>query len=411
MNTRLNIVRMKIEEIKPANYNPRKISKKEWDSLEKSLERFGVVEPLVINSRTGNLVGGHQRLDVLKHRGEKEVDVNVIDLSLEDEKALNLALNKISGEWHEDRLKQIITELSAVNYDLQYTGFDAQDVQEYFGRSYLEEIGLKNPSEEDYEVPVEAHIRTIQTGIKAGDVFQLGEHRIMCGDATSLEDIKILTKGEKTCMVLTDPPYNTGMSAKKNNDSTWLNHMFDDDYTPEEYEKLLNEVMSNYNEITQENAVLYVFLDWRKMHELVPIIKKYYKYTNMIVWDKVVHGLGSDYQYTHELIAVAKKGKPQINSHQGQEYQDIWHVQRKVGRNNEHATAKPTNLLEIPIRHATKEKDLIIDLFAGSGSTIIAAEQTKRKAYGMEISPQYCQVIIERWEKLTGKKAEKVIQN
>ncbi len=129
----------------------------------------------------------------------------------------------------------------------------------------------------------------------------------MCGDSTSTDDIDTLMDGQKADMVFTDPPYNTGMSEKTNNGSTWLNHMFNDDYSDEEWETFMSDFMTSINYSMKDDTVAYVCLDWRRNHELIPHIKSHFKLSNIIVWDKVVHGLGSDYKYTYELINVCKK--------------------------------------------------------------------------------------------------------
>ena len=208
-------------------------------------------------------------------------------------------------------------------------------------------------------------------------------------------------------MAFTDPPYNTGMSAKTNAGSTWLNHFFDDNYTDSEWAAFLPKIITALDAFTADDSATYISFAWKRNHELVPEIIKKFKLSNIIIWDKVVHGLGSDYQYTYEVINVCKKGKPVIDSHQGeQEYQDVWHIQRKVGKNDDHATAKPVELCERAIRHATRPNGTVLDIFGGSGTTLIAAEQTNRTCYMMELDPKYCDVIIKRWENLTGLKAE-----
>lgn len=233
-------------------------------------------------------------------------------------------------------------------------------------------------------------------------------HYLLCGDATSIDDVERLMDGEKADMVFTDPPYNTGMTEKGNAGSTRLNHMFDDSFTEEEWDVFMQDFMNMYYMQTKEDSSCYVCLDWRRNHELIPKIKDSgYKLSNIIVWDKVVHGLGSDYQYTYELINVCKKGKPKINSHQGtdSEYSDVWHIQRKMGKDEDHATKKPQEVCSRPIRHATDKGQIVLDLFGGSGSTLIACEQLERRCFMSELSPQYVRVVIDRWEKLTGEKA------
>ncbi len=181
--------------------------------------------------------------------------------------------------------------------------------------------------------------------------------------------------------------------------------MFADKYSPEEWETFLHDTFANYYAFTKGEAAYYVFIDWRRVGDLRKHMEETLHISNVIVWDKVVHGLGSDYKYTYELIIVGKKGNPKIQNRYDQEYQDVWHLQRKVGKNEDHATAKPVELCAKPIKHASKQDDIVLDLFGGSGSTLIACEQLKRKCYMMEISPAYIDVICQRWETFTGKKA------
>ena len=152
---------------------------------------------------------------------------------------------------------------------------------------------------------------------------------------------------------------------------------------------------------------MFICLDWRRSHELVPHIKERWKFSNLIIWDKIVHGLGSDYKYTHEFIHVCKKGKPKAatNREGDREYQDVWRIQRKIGKDEDHATKKPIELCERGIRHGSKYKDKVLDLFGGSGSTLIASEKNNRYCYMMELDPKYCDVIIKRWQGFTGKEA------
>lgn len=230
----------------------------------------------------------------------------------------------------------------------------------------------------------------------------------MCGDSTSIDAVEKLMDGQKADMVFTDPPYNTGMSPKTN---ARLNHMFHDDYSQEEWLKFIDDFSKNYYSFSHKDSTHYVCLNWKRSHELVPAyVNLDFKFSNLIVWDKVVHGLGSDYKYTHEYIHVFKKGKPELNTHQGEdaEYQDIWHIQRKIGKDDDHATKKPIELVERALRHASKEDDVVLDLFGGSGSTLIACEKTNRKCFMMELDPHYCSVIIERWQQFTGQKAVKI---
>jgi len=224
----------------------------------------------------------------------------------------------------------------------------------------------------------------------------------MCGDSTMIDDVDGLMAGKKADCVVTDPPYNTGMQSKS--EPTRLAHFFNDKI--ENWEQFLSDCFSNMTLATKGECAFYVFIDWRRVADIKAELEKHMDVKNVIVWDKQVHGLGSDYKFTYELVVVGKKGKPQINNRFGLDYQDIWRVQRQMGRNKDHATAKPIELISKPINHASKMDDIILDLFGGSGSTLIACEQLNRICYMMELDEKYCDVIIKRWETLTGGKAE-----
>ena len=179
--------------------------------------------------------------------------------------------------------------------------------------------------------------------------------------------------------------------------------MFDDSYTPEQWAKFLSDFFTNYMVNTKGDCAFYVFIDWRRVNDIRSEMEKHMDVKNVIVWDKKVHGLGSDYKSTYELCIVGKKGKPEINNRFGLDYQDIWRLQREMGRNKDHATAKPIELLVKPITHASKQDDIVLDLFLGSGSTLIASEKTGRICYGMELDPKYIDVIVQRYVDYTGK--------
>jgi len=192
------------------------------------------------------------------------------------------------------------------------------------------------------------------------------------------------------------------MQGKPEDVKARLSHMFNDKI--ENWEVFLSDIFNNYILNTKEDCAFYCFIDWRKVGDIRNEMEKHMDVKNVIIWDKKVHGLGSDYKSTYEMCVVGKKGKPEINNRFGLDYQDIWRLQREMGRNKDHATAKPIELLIKPINHASKQDDTILDLFLGSGSTLIACEQTNRICYGMELDEKYCDVIVQRWVNFTGGK-------
>lgn len=378
-----------VDSLIPADYNPRQMTEDQANQLEKSLKKFGLAEIPAVNV-DGTILAGHQRMAMLKKlgKGGELIDVRIPNRQLTDEEAkeYNLRSNKNTGEWDFDKLLSMDEGL------LKDVGFD-----EAFFDNLLNKDD-KTAEEDDFEQP---DTETLKTDIKLGDIIEIGEHRLMCGDSTSPEQAKKLLDGKLADVCFTDPPYNTGM-GKKNAGSTWLNHMFEDNYTDEEWNGFMEGFCDTISSSLKDDSVAYICLDWRRNYELVPKIKKHFHLSNTIVWDKVVHGLGSDYKYTYELINVCKKGKPKLDTHQGTEaeYSDVWHIQRKMGKDEEHATKKPIELVARALRHSTKTGDTVLDIFLGSGSTMVAAHQLGRKCYGMELDPKYCQVIVNRMRAL-----------
>ena len=375
--------------------NARKHSARNLEAIAASLEKFGQRKPIVVHR--GVVLAGNGTLEAAKSLGWTEIDVAEVpdDWDNDTAKAYALADNRTAelAEWDESELAKQLLELIDADWNIEELGFEVPALSDIDGDKDEDEVP---------EPPVEPKT-------KLGDIYQLGRHRLMCGDSTDLGNLSKVTGGAKADMAFTDPPYNTGMSAKTNAGSTRLNHFFDDNYTDSEWAAFLPKVITALDAFTADDSATYISFAWKRNHELVPEITKKFKLSNIIIWDKVVHGLGSDYQYTYEVINVCKKGKPVIDSHQGeQEYQDVWHIQRKVGKNNDHATAKPVELCERVIRHATRPNGTVLDIFGGSGTTLIAAENTNRTCYMMELDPKYCDVIVTRWENLTGLKAELV---
>jgi site-specific DNA-methyltransferase (adenine-specific) len=350
------------------------------------------------------------------------------DWTADQVKAYAIADNRSAelAEWDDKVLASQLLELDEAGFDITSLGFE------------LPVAELTDVIED--EIPED----DVEPKAKLGQVWSLGNHRLMCGDSTSMVDGKKLMNGQLATMVFTDPPYNTGMTAKTNGAGNILSHMFDDDYTDFEWQNLLAGFTNVMASFIKKDAAMYICFAWKRNHELLPYLLKSFKLANIIIWDKIVQGMGWDYQYsyelvnlvtsgeptfnpnalaegkvqidekpisypqTYEIINVLKNGKPKINSHQGdeQEFQDVWHIQRVMGRNDMHATAKPLALCGRAIRHASRQGDIVLDLFGGSGSTFIAAEQLGRVCYMMEFDPKYVDTIIARWEKLTGKTAE-----
>lgn len=390
----MNIQKISIEELKPAEYNPRKDLKpedEEYQKIKNSLVEFGYVAPVIINADM-TVIGGHQRIKVLKELGYEEIQCIVVDLDKNKEKALNLALNKISGEWDNDKLEAILAELKETDIDINVTGFSNDEVDDI-----LKDILGSNEDDFDLE---EALDEIEEPTTKVGDVWLLGKHRLLCGNSTQEDDVMRLMNNQYADMLLTDPPYNVdyeGIAGKIENDN--MNET--------EFYNLLIDAFKNMHSVAKSGCPIYVFhADTEGLNFRNAFKNAGFKLAQCLVWVKNTFVMGrQDYQWKHEPILYGwKEGKAHyfIDSRSQNTVLEF----DKPTRNAEHPTMKPIDLLCYLIKNSSKENNLIVDLFGGSGSSLIAAEQTNRICYTMELDPRYCDVIIKRWETLTGQKAE-----
>ena len=382
---------MKIEKLKtknliPADYNPRKDLKAgdpEYDKLKQSIEEFGYVEPIIWNKTTGRVVGGHQRLKVLLDMGVTEVDCVVIEMDEDKEKALNVALNKISGDWDKDKLMLLITDLQGVDFDVSLTGFDAAELDELFKDSLKEGI-------EDDEFDVDAELeKPLMT--KRGDLWKLGSHRLVCGDSTKEESFSLLMDGKLANLAVTDPPYNVnyeGAAGKIKNDNM-ENSAF--------YEFLL-EAFKNTEAVMTQDSSIYVFhADTEGLNFRKAFSDAGFYLSGTCIWKKQSLVLGrSPYQWQHEPVLFGWKKKGKHKWYADRKQTTIWEFE-KPRRNADHPTMKPVALVAHPIINSSLSNCIVLDPFGGSGSTLIACEQTDRICYTIELEEKFCDVIVERY--------------
>lgn len=393
---------MKLSDLKPADYNPRidlESGMEEYEKLKQSILEFGFVDPPIFNKRTGNLVGGHQRVAVAKDLGLcEEIEVSVVDLPLDKEKALNVTLNKISGRWDDDKLALLLKELDADILDL--SGFGEDEIQDVI-EQYDMRLDMENEAIDD-EFEIELPEKPKAT---LGNIYQLGNHRLMCGDSTNKEHIELLMDGDKADLLITDPPYNVNYEGKTE-DSLKIQN---DNKTSSEFYEFLKSAFDSVADYLREGASFYV---WYASSEVVNFVSSLVD-TNFLVkqeliWFKNSLVLGrQDYHWQHEPCLYGWKND---GSH-------MWYGDRKQTTilefdkplaNKEHPTMKPIPLFDYQMKNSSKKGDKILDIFGGSGTTMIACEQNKRCAYLMELDPRYVDVIIDRWEEFTGKKAVKL---
>ena len=382
MNNNMNIIEIEINKLIFPKYNPRKKLKpedKEYQKIKKSIEEFGYTDLVIIN-KDNTIISGNQRTQVLMDMGYKKIKVVQIDIDKTKEKALNIALNKITGEWDYAMLGDLLLDLDSLNYDLEITGFDLDEIEDLMAPIDYNEI-----EEDNYEVELPEEPKA-----KYGDIYQLGNHRLMCGDSTSEEDVAKLMDGVKADMVFTDPPYNIDYKGVNDNRKIKNDKMEDNDFV-----KFLTKSI-----IKTETA--YICCSWQYAHlfkkamELLDMPPK-----AMIIWNKVNPAQHLDkYFKQHEIIWYYGKfgGEKTIRG-------DIWECKRQ--KNTVHPTMKPIELISMALNDNPTKK-IVYDSFGGSGSTLMACEQLNRNCYMMELDPKYVDVIINRWETFTGKKAVKI---
>lgn len=387
----MNIEKKNVKDLFPADYNPRKDLKPgdpEYEKLKRSIEQFGYVEPVIWNEKTGRVVGGHQRLKVLTDMGITEVDVVVVDMDTEKEKALNIALNKISGEWDTEKLALVIADLQGTDFDVSLTGFDPEELEDLFRDDV--KGGVK---EDDFDVEAELKKPTFS---KAGDLWMLGEHRLFCGDSTKPETFDLLMNGKKANLVVTDPPYNVdykGSAGKIKNDSM----------AEDQFEQFLLAAYQQMEAAMADDASIYVFhsdshgLAFRKAFE-----EAGFYLSGCCIWKKQSLVLGrSPYQWQHEPVLFGWKKKGKHQWYTGRKESTIWEFD-KPKKNKDHPTMKPIALVSYPIMNSTMTGCLVLDPFGGSGSTLIACEQTGRICYTVELDEKFCDVIVRRYIEQVG---------
>lgn len=392
MNKAMEWKELAIEDLKPAAYNPRKKLKagdKEYEKIKNSILEFGYVEPIIVNYDM-TVIGGHQRLTVLKDLGYDTVQCVMVHI--EDPakvKALNVALNKITGAWDEQLLADLLVDLQKENFNTDLTGFEPPEIEQLFSKVHNKDI-----QEDDFDVDEELKKPTKS---KLGDVWLLGEHRVVCGDSTLPETFKVLMDGKKANLCLTDPPYNVDVEET-------AGKIKNDNMADEDFYKFLFASLVNMEQNMEADASIYLFhADTQGLTVRRAFTDAGFYLSGCCIWKKNALVLGrSPYQWIHEPCLFGWKigGKHQWYSDRKQT--TVWEYNRpKASR--EHPTMKPVALMAYPIKNSSMSNCIVLDPFLGSGSTLIAAEETGRICYGIELDEKFVDVIVWRYMEATGK--------
>ena len=382
--------------LKPAEYNPRKKLKpgdKEYEKIKNSIEEFGFADPLVVNADM-TIIGGHQRLTVAVALGYTEVPCAVVDVDKVREKALNIALNKITGAWDEQMLADLLTDLKEADYDLDWTGFEAAEVEQLFSNIYDKKV-----KEDSFDVDKELKQPVFS---KLGDLWVLGKHRVICGDSTGEEVYTRLMDGQKANLVLTDPPYNVDV------EETAGKIMNDNMGDAEFYNFLLSAYRCMHANLADDGSIYVWHADTEGLNFRKAFKDAGFYLSGCCIWKKNSLVLGrSPYQWIHEpcLFGWKQKGKHQWYSDRKQT--TVWEYD-KPRSSKDHPTMKPINLMSYPIKNSTMTNGIVLDPFLGSGSTLIACCETDRVCRGIELDPKFVDVIVKRYIEWAGGKYDDV---
>lgn len=371
MESNLKIVEWNIDKLISAEYNPRKLSEEQKQKIKDSISRFGLVDPVIVNTnkeRFGIIIGGHQRTKVSREMGFKKMPCVELDLNLEQEKELNVRLNKNTGEFDKELLVEYFDQDDLVDW-----GFD----NEYFEDVVTE---IDAPEEDDFNGELPTEPKTV-----LGDLYELNGHRVHCASSTEIDAVEKLMDGKKSDMVFTDPPYGVDYEGINNDDRGGL-------------EDLLRSVFSNKMIHTKKGGSFYCFHSDKCSDIFSKVYREFCHFSSMIIWVKESIVLSqTDYQSKHEPCMYGWFDNGTHKWYSDRKQTSVWNT--KAERIEGHTTPKPIEIVSNAIKNSSLKNHVIIDFFLGSGSTLIASEQLDRKCYGQELDPKYCDVIVKRWVK------------
>ncbi|SDK65277.1 site-specific DNA-methyltransferase [Aliiruegeria lutimaris] len=417
---RQNIIYVAIGDLTPWARNARTHSKKQVRQIAESIETFGFTNPVLIDERY-TILAGHGRVEAAKLLGMGEVPCLRLDhMRAEEKRAYVLADNKLplNAGWDEDLLAAELGALmsSDLDFDIGITGFSIPEID-----GIMEAVAPEEPGDPEDDVVPEAAPRRVHPG----DVWQLGRHRLICGDALDRKDVDLLMDGEVARMVFSDPPYNVPIDGHVGNSGKVQHREFamaSGEMSKPELTRFLASALRNLSDHAMEGSIHFLCMDWRHVEEMLEAGQAVYdELKNLVVWVKDNDGMGSFYRSRHELVFVFKKGSaPHVNTFElgqhGRYRTNVWQYRgvntMRAGRMEElslHPTVKPVQMIADAIRDVSGRGEIVLDIFGGSGSTLIAAEKTGRRGYLCELDPVYCDRILARWEAHAKDEAERLI--
>ena len=404
----MKITIKKVDSLIPYVKNSRTHSDAQVAQIAASIKEFGWTNPILVDGDNG-IIAGHGRLLAARKLGFKEVPtIELKDLTETQKKAYIIADNRLAlnAGWDNEMLTIELNDLLADGFALEVLGFDPKELN-----ALLEPEVVQGLTDEDAVPDVPEEPKT-----KLGDIYQLGNHRLMCGDSTSIDAVDKLMGGQRADMVFTDPPYGMSYGGGRAAGSTIKGALvkahgmiLGDDKTGNDLIALIRDALLSAKMVSKSGASFYICFPWRTYSEFEAAMEECgLTASACIVWDKKSIGLGNaNYRPQHEFIFYCKGGVWYGDKAQS----DVWSLSRGATGKYVHPTQKPVELIELALKNSSKGGDTVVDVFGGSGSTLIACEKLNRYAKLMELDPKYCDVIVKRWEDFTGKKAVLLLES
>lgn len=389
-----------LKDLKPHPKNRNKHPKDQVARLSKILDHQGMRRPLIVSNQSGFIISGHGRLLAAQHLGWKEIPVDFQDYDTPEQEYADLQADNAIALW-------AALDIAEINADLKDLGADF-DLDLLGIRNFKIDVVEGGGNTDQDALPEKVEART-----KLGDIFQLGQHRLMCGDSTLLDSVEKLMAGKKADLVITDPPYNVAVNDESEASLKARNRRSDglkianDKMSEQDFNQFLTSVFTTYYAVMRDGAPIYVFYaDSMTIPFMTTFIEAGFHFAQNCIWNKQQFVMTrKDYHYKHEPVLYGWKDGAAHPWHSDRKQSSVWSFDRPF-RNDLHPTMKPIELLEYPLANSSEPGHIVLDLFGGSGSTLIACEKQRRKAYLMELDPKYCDVIVTRWEQFTGQKAE-----
>jgi predicted RNA methylase len=437
----LTVEQVAIDQLRPDPANPRRISEEELDSLERSIRQFGFVQPVLARKEDGTVIGGHQRLVAARRLGYTTVPVTYVDVSIEQARLLNLALNRISGSWDDALLARLLADLQATpDLDLSLSGFGEHEIADLL-RSL--EVRERRERVESFDLDEALAEATRAPRAKLGDLWALGDHRLACGDATDPATVDRLLGGAEPRLLATDPPYGVSL------DGSWRDGLYNT-LGPAERTYMRVDGHPGADDTTaapggahrrtkgHRNTTISgdTRVDWSEAFALVPSLEVGYVWhagvhaaevaeglerigfeiVAQVIWDKGLFAMGrSWYHWSHEPCWVVRKKGAKVRFLGSRDQATIWHAPSpkmimagSAEPRLDHPTQKPLVLFETPIRNHLKVGESLYEPFCGSGTALVAAERCGARCYAIEIDPIYVEVALRRWERFSGQEAERL---